>query len=116
MPNPVVHFELIGKDQQLLEAFYGKLFDWKIESAMPGYSLVQTGAGIGGGIGVSAETPNHVTFYVQVENVEATLAKAESEGARRSFGPHRIPDGSLIGGFFDPEGHMIGVLQPPPGM
>jgi predicted enzyme related to lactoylglutathione lyase len=30
MPNPVVHFEMIGNDQSLLEGFYRDVFDWKI--------------------------------------------------------------------------------------
>ncbi|MGB8260627.1 MAG: hypothetical protein WCE75_09765 [Terracidiphilus sp.] len=113
MPNPVVHFEIIGKDKQLLEAFYKAIFDWKTEEVMKEYSMVQTGSGIGGGIGTSSETTNHVTFYVQVDSVEATLAAAESHGGTRCFGPHTIPDGAIIAGFFDPEHHMIGIIQPP---
>jgi predicted enzyme related to lactoylglutathione lyase len=34
MPNPVVHFEIVGKDQQLLESFYKSIFDWQITPAM----------------------------------------------------------------------------------
>ena len=40
MPNPVVHFEIIGKDQQLLESFYKSVFDWQITPAMEGLSLI----------------------------------------------------------------------------
>ena len=116
MNNHIVHFEIIGKDQKLLESFYGALFSWKMAEGMPGYTLVDPGEGLKGGIGVSATTANHVTFYVHVENVEETLKAAEKHGGRRCFGPHTIPDGAIIGGFFDPEGHMIGVLQAPAGM
>lgn len=115
MPNPVVHFEIIGKDRQLLESFCRGLFDWQFQEAMPGYSLVQTGGGIGGGIGVNADTPNHVTVYVQVSDVEATLAAAEGKGGTRCFGPHAIPGGAIIGGFFDPGQPMIGLIQPASG-
>ena len=116
MPNPIVHFEIIGKDQQMLEAFYQQLFDWKLQPVMKGYTMVNTGSGIGGGIGVNSDTTSHVTFYVQVADVEATLAQAEAQGGTRCWGPHTIPDGSIIGGFFDPERHMIGVIQPAGGM
>jgi predicted enzyme related to lactoylglutathione lyase len=28
MPDPVVHFEIVGKDQKLLDAFYNGVFRW----------------------------------------------------------------------------------------
>ena len=113
MPNPVVHFEIVGADQQLLESFYGAVFDWKITPAMEGYSLVNTGSGIGGGIGAMGEARRHVTFYVGVEDVEAALALIESKGGQKAFGPHSIPDGGIIAGFTDPEGHLVGLVQGP---
>ena len=115
MPNPVVHFEIIGKDQQLLESFYKSVFDWQITPAMEGYSLVNAGfgIGIGGGIGGGSEARQHVTFYVGVEDVAAALALIESKGGQKAFGPHPIPDGGIIAGFTDPEGHLIGLVQGP---
>jgi predicted enzyme related to lactoylglutathione lyase len=32
MPNPVVHFEILGRDRPLLEAFYTSVFDWHLTS------------------------------------------------------------------------------------
>jgi hypothetical protein len=116
MPNPVVHFEIIGKDQEVLETFYKSVFDWKITRAMEGYSLVETGSGIGGGIGAMDEARRHVMFYVAVASVDATLALIESRGGKKAFGPHTIPDGGIIAGFTDPEGHLIGLVQGPSGM
>lgn len=68
------------------------------------------GAGIGGGIGAGAQS-SHVTFYVEVPDVEAPLAKAESLGATRLMGPDTAGPVE-IGVFNDPEGHMIGVSKP----
>jgi hypothetical protein len=62
--NAVVHFEILGKDQKLLEAFYKGVFDWEITSAMEGYSLVKPGSGIGGGIGAMGEGRAHVIFLL----------------------------------------------------
>jgi hypothetical protein len=116
VPNPVVHFEIIGKDQQLLESFYKSVFDWQITPAMEGYSLVNAGSGIGGGIGGSMdEAWRHVMFYVGVEDVAAALALIVSKGGQKAFGPHPIPDGGIIAGFTDPEGHLIGLVQGPAG-
>ena len=54
----------------------------------------------------------HVTFYVEVPDVEAALAKAESLGGTRMMGPDRIPEVDIeIGLFSDPEGHVIGVVK-----
>jgi len=116
MSNPVVHFEILGRDQKLLEEFYKSVFDWEIEPAMEGYSLVKTGAGIGGGIGAMGEERVHVMFYVAVDDVAAALALIESKGGQKAFGPHPIPDGGVIAGFNDPEGHLIGLVQGPPKM
>jgi predicted enzyme related to lactoylglutathione lyase len=117
MGNPVVHSEIIGKDKRALESFYGSIFDWKIDPMMEEYSLVSTGGTghIGGGIGGMNDKRRHVTFYVAVDDVTAKLAEIEAKGGRKAFGPHPIPDGGIIAGFKDPEGHLIGIVQGPPG-
>ena len=111
--HPVVHFEILGKDQKLLETFYKDVFNWEIDPVMEGYSLVKPGSGIGGGIGAMGEGREHVTFYVAVADVTAALALIESKGGKKAFGPHPIPDGGIIAGFLDPEGHLIGLVQGP---
>jgi predicted enzyme related to lactoylglutathione lyase len=70
------------------------------------------GVGIGGGIGTGPEGySGHVTFYVEVPDVEAALAKAESLGGSRIMGPEKMMDQIEIGLFSDPEGHIIGVVK-----
>jgi predicted enzyme related to lactoylglutathione lyase len=124
MGAPVVHFEVIGKDSAVLHQFYSSLFEWEIDANNPlGYGTVARegntnaeGAGIGGGVaGVMPgmeEYPGHVTFYVEVPSVEEALAKAERLGGTRLMGPDEVPGGPVIGSFNDPEGHMIGVVEP----
>jgi len=53
----------------------------------------------------------HVTFYIEVPDVEAALAKAESLGGTRTMGPDEVMEGLVIGLFQDPEGHVIGVVN-----
>jgi hypothetical protein len=121
MGNPVVHFEILGKDMEALNAFYSSIFDWNISPISDEYSLVETGsvempkgwAGITGGIGAMGPGREHVMFYVAVDDVAATLALIESKGGKLGFGPHPIPDGGIIGGFHDPEGHLVGLVQGP---
>ena len=54
-----------------------------------------------------------IVFYLGVDDVEGTLAKAESLGGSRIMGPMAVPEGPTIGLFADPEGHMVGVFTPP---
>ena len=120
MGNAVVHFEITGTDGPALQRYYGELFGWRINADNPmNYGLVDRegntnadGVGIGGGISQGPEGyPGHVTFYVEVPDVEAALAKAESLGGTRMMGPEQIMDDLIIGLFQDPEGHVIGVLS-----
>lgn len=123
MGAPVVHFEVVGKDGQALKGFYSQLFGWIIDSDNPiGYGMIARegnrnadGAGIGGGIMGAMQGmedyPGHVTFYVEVPDVEAALAQAESLGGTRRMGPDQVPGGPVIGQFTDPEGHLIGLTQ-----
>jgi len=120
MGQPVVHFEIIGKDVEKLQSYYADLFGWEVNSDNPmNYGIVQRegnvtqeGIGIGGGIGAAPEgCSGHTTFYIEVPDVEAALAKAESLGGSRMMGPEKVMDGVELGLFTDPEGHIIGVVQ-----
>jgi len=119
MGQAVVHFEITGGDGKKLQEYYGELFDWDIDADNEfGYGVVdregntnEEGIGIGGGISTGPEGyPGHVTVYVQVPDVEASLAKAESLGGTRMMGPDEVMPGLTIGLFTDPEGHVLGVM------
>ena len=70
------------------------------------------GIGIGGGVGRGPEGyEGHVTFYVEVPDVEAALAKAEELGGSRMMGPEQMGPDLVIGMFGDPEGHVVGVVS-----
>jgi predicted enzyme related to lactoylglutathione lyase len=115
MPNPVVHFEVIGKDGPALQRFYGDLFGWSIDADNPmNYGMVDNGGeGINGGIGPAPEGGSgHVTFYVQVDDIKASLDKAKELGGTPVFGPTEVPGGGpTIALFNDPEGHLIGLVK-----
>lgn len=120
MGQPVVHFEVIGKDGEKLRSYYSDLFDWEIDANNPmNYGTVPRdgnvnadGIGIGGGVAGGPEGyDGHVTFYVEVPDVEVALAKAESLGGSRIMGPDKVTDEVEIGLFNDPEGHAIGLIK-----
>ncbi|MBS1887398.1 MAG: VOC family protein [Actinobacteria bacterium] len=125
MGRPVVHFEIIGADPERLQSFYADLFDWEYalgDSVSPAVSApgrygyidgtangdAQPNGGVAGG-------PDHeprLLFYVGVEDVEATLARAEALGGRREFGPDGRPGELIVGRFSDPEGNQVGLAGP----
>ena len=123
MGQPVVHFEVIGKDPAGLRGYYGELFGWEFDTSSPvseavsepsnygfvGGNTTSDGTGIPGGVGGGAGYHSHVIFYVGVPSVEAALGKAESLGGTRTMGPARAPTGLVVGHFTDPEGNLIGV-------
>ena len=119
MGQPVVHFEVIGKDPARLRGYYGEMFGWDFDTSSPvsepmNYGFVDRnttsdGTGIPGGVGGGTGYDSHVIFYVGVPDVEAALQKAESLGGTRRLGPARAPTGLVVGHFTDPEGNLIGV-------
>jgi uncharacterized protein len=122
MGQPVVHFEIMGRDGEALKRYYGELFGWEIDSNNPmNYGIIDRernlsadGIGIGGGIGQmpdGMDMPGALTFYVEVPDVEASLAHAERLGGTRVMGPAEVMDGLVIGVFRDPEDHPVGVMH-----
>jgi len=122
MGQPVVHFEVVGSDGDKLRAYYAELFGWEFQT-MGGpmnYGVVQRegntddeGVGIGGGVGGVEGDEGHVTFYVEVPDVETALGKAESLGGKRLMGPDEVQGARItIAHFGDPEGHVIGLVSP----
>jgi uncharacterized protein len=123
MGQPVVHFEIIGKDPAKLRDYFGELFGWEFDLPSPvseavsdpaSYGFVDRmttsdGTGIPGGVGGGPGYEGHAVFYVAVPDVEAALAKAESLGGQRLMGPERAPSGLVVGHFTDPEGNLVGV-------
>lgn len=121
MAQPVVHLEIIGRNPARLRTFYSALFGWTFDTSAPisaavseagnyGFTEGTQGEPVPGGVGGGPDFEPHVMFYVGVEDIEATLAKAESLGGTRRLGPERVEGRDLvIGHFTDPEGNLIGV-------
>lgn len=134
MGQPVVHFEIVGRDGERLKGFYSELFGWDAVGveANPAYGRVDReenlnaeGVGISGAISSVPDRSSstwqgphrdegyegHVTFYVEVSDVEGALQEAERLGGKRMLGPDQIPNGPEIGAFTDPEGNMLGLVK-----
>lgn len=114
MPNPVVHFEILGKDTEATQSFYSKIFDWPMEKVMDTYAMVKPGGetGIAGGVGATmGGSPGHSTFYVEVDNLQATLDAIEAAGGSTVQPPMDVPNGPSIALFRDPDGNLVGLVK-----
>jgi hypothetical protein len=126
MAQPVVHFEVIGKDPTLLREYFSQLFGWTFTVPSPvaeevsaandyGFlDLITTddGTGIRGGVGGGSHYDSHAVFYVGVPDVGVALHRAEDLGGTRVMGPVKSPGGLVVGHFKDPEGTLIGLAGP----
>jgi predicted enzyme related to lactoylglutathione lyase len=111
MPHPVIHVEIRSADPDATRAFFADLLDWKYaEGDLPGYTFADTGApdAIPTAIGPLQGGQDAVLFFVGVQDVEATLKRAEELGARTVQPATNVP-GVTFGAFSDPQGHVIGV-------
>ena len=113
MGNPVVHFEIGCRDKAATSEFYTKLFKWTMQEMGPA-TMIDTGAasGIAGHMTELGHEPFHYTiFYVQVEDVQATLDAGATLGGKTLVPPVDIPNGTFAW-MADPEGNTVGLFKP----
>lgn len=111
MAHPVIHAEIRSADPDATRAFFGELFGWTYsDGAFPGYTFVNTGieGALPTAIGPLQGGTDAVLFFVGVEDVEATLARAEQLGGKTIQAAQSVP-GVTFGVFADAQGHVIGV-------
>jgi predicted enzyme related to lactoylglutathione lyase len=89
-----------------------------MEKVMDSYAMVKPGGetGINGGVGstMSSDTPGHSTFYVEVDDLQATLDQIETAGGSTVQPPMDVPNGPSIALFRDPDGNLVGLVKKPP--
>lgn len=115
MANPIMWFEIIGKDSAGLQKFYRDTFGWKMTAPvkeMGNYSMVEGHEpGIGGGLG---EGDARVSVYVEVDDPQRYLDKAVANGARVIMPVETITPTTTIAIFTDPAGNMTGLMKANP--
>ncbi len=118
MGDPVVHFEIGGPDGESLERFYAELFGWNSEpiaSSGGAYRMIDPGGGgIGGGLVTVPEGSSYLTFYVRVEDLDASAARAEQLGATIRVAPRQVAPGLRSALIEDPSGHLVGMMAVDP--
>jgi len=114
MGNPLVHFEILVSNTDKAKEFYSNLFDWQITSTgAPDYLLIHTGKEPGGGLmRTGPDMEKGINIYLQVDDVERYLARAEELGGKVLVPKSEVPEVGWFGLFADPEGNVIGLFQP----
>jgi len=110
--EPVDWFEVLGSDAENTQRFYADLFGWTVDTTgFPGFGITDTraGRGIQGGLGAGEQ--RWATIYASVADVEQTLARAESLGGSRAYGPVAVDGRMQTGAFRDPAGNVFGVYH-----
>ena len=102
------------------KAFYGKLFDWKLEDMDIGdmtYTMIKVGEGTGGGL-MKNPMPNAGSMwvaYVNVDELKAATAKAKSLGATVIKDQVEVNGRGSFSIITYPTGAMLGLRQPKKG-
>ncbi|MBU0692903.1 VOC family protein [bacterium] len=109
------HIELSTLDLEKAQRFYAELFGWQM-MPFPGmeYMVIRAGEGaVGGGIMKVDKIvqQDRVYSYVEVEDIEAILKKAESLGGKTIQAKQVLPDASwgATGVLETPCGYRLGL-------
>jgi hypothetical protein len=112
MPHPVIHAEIRSNDPDATRAFFNDLFGWTVasEPGFPGYTFMDTGVegGTPAAISPLQGVEDEVLFFIAVDDVAATLKKAEELGGTIVQAAQQAP-GVTFGVFADAQGHKVGV-------
>jgi len=120
MANAFVHVELNTTDVDKAKAFYGKLFDWKLEDVPMGgdssYTMINVGSGTGGGMMKHPVpgAPSAWLAYVEVADIEAATQKAKSLGAKIMKDVTEVMGAGWLSILMDPTGAVLGLWKPKP--
>jgi predicted enzyme related to lactoylglutathione lyase len=123
MSGKVVHFEIPTDDTERAHTFYKDVFGWQLQP-MPevNYTLVTTGPSgdqgptesgyINGGMMPRApESAQHPVLVIDVEDIDAALAKVEEAGGKTVSGRIEVMGMGWAAYFTDPEGNLTGLWQ-----
>jgi predicted enzyme related to lactoylglutathione lyase len=123
MDGQVVHFEIPADDVERARGFYRDAFGWRIDP-MPemDYTMVSTtpsgpdgmptepGA-INGGMMPRQGPVTSPVITVNVDDVDAALAKLEQLGGKTITGRQAVADMGFSAYFQDTEGNVVGLWQ-----
>jgi predicted enzyme related to lactoylglutathione lyase len=111
--HPIVHVEIPAVDTKAAGTFYRDVFNWTVDTDNSfDYVMFQAEGGPGGGftkVGQNNTEPGDVVIYIDVDDIEASLAKIGSLGGQTLTGKTEVPGMGWFAIFADPTGNAIGL-------
>jgi uncharacterized protein len=112
--HSICHVDISASNQEEAGKFYGSLFGWKIQPIpQMNYTTFAAEEGPGGGfmqIGDGMAPAGQVLVYVSTDDIDASLAKAESLGGKTVVPKTEIPTVGWFGIFTDPSGNQLALF------
>jgi len=118
--NRFTHFELVTGDIEKTAAFYRAVFGWQIQKweGPVDYWLVMTGdestPGINGGLMQAGGPLSGTVNTIEVEDIDAAIAKIKSNGGEMVLEKDAIPGVGYQAYFKDNAGIIVGLHQADP--
>ncbi|MCA8916423.1 MAG: VOC family protein [Planctomycetes bacterium] len=120
-PGSFMWHEHATRDQKKSMDFYSKVFGWKYEEMDLGpngkYQIIKApgeGPGVGGMMEMKGEwgdMPSHWAYYIDVEDVDAAVARVEGLGGKVMHPATDIPPGRFAA-IQDPTGAHVYIMKP----
>ena len=120
MSNKIMWLELASTDIPASAKFYSDLFGWpmtrdeQMDYTMTDFGRDETGVGFARVDEAQGVDAGSVLVYVDVSDVDATIARAKELGALIYLDKTEIPTVGWMAIFGDPGGNRIGVMQSMP--
>jgi hypothetical protein len=108
--------DLSTPDQQTAVKFYSELFGWTFPPSDSDYLHIKNGEAFIGGIPPAQHrnphAPPHWLIYLQVDDCNASTARAKELGANVFMGPMNMENVGVITVLADPQGAAFSLFQP----
>jgi len=108
------HVEFPADDVERAKRFYAAVAGWEFGEmeGTPGYWLFQNTETTGGAIGKRGDSVGQgLRLYLNVEQLEAAVAAAETNGGSVITPPSDVPGQGRFAAIRDPEGSEIGLWE-----
>jgi predicted enzyme related to lactoylglutathione lyase len=118
VPGTLCWADLNTPDPGRAKEFYSGLFGWKIEAGehdKSGYLHIQNGEAFIGGVPPAAhqnpKAPPHWMIYIQVADVDATVAQAKAQGGKAYMEPMSMEGVGRFAVLADPQGAAFAIFK-----
>jgi len=117
MPNPIVRWQIVTPEPAQAAAFYREVFGWELSVANSmGYRELRTGAKSATPVdgGVWPSPPGQLGFvqlFIEVPDIDKSIAKATELGAKTLVPKSVLPDGDCMAILLDPTGISFGICR-----